>query len=438
MGRSNLTRAYSQAYLFPEIMPEKTTRDGTSSTFIDNMRLPVHRWIRFSAGFSGAWAQHLIENTVSRGKEIRVFDPFAGSGTTLVAAESAGVVSCGVEAHPFIYRIAEAKLARWSDVTLYRKRIQSIKKEAQRIKPDLAPYPKLIRECYTNESLEALDCLRRSVEQQLDDSETSKLVWLTLVGILRKCSHAGTAQWQYVLPKKSKKTPSDPFSAFDSTARMMMADMATSTFDHEFAAGLHQGDARECAEIPDCFANLVVTSPPYPNNYDYADATRLEMCFFQEIQGWGDLQSKVRSNLVRSCTQHVPEKAVDLPDVLSKPILNPILKEIQSVCDELAQVRMTKGGKKTYHLMVACYFHDLAQVWMALRRVCDTPSTVCFVIGDSAPYGVYVPVIEWLGKLALSAGFRSYRFEKTRDRNLKWKNRKHRVPLCEGRLWVEG
>jgi hypothetical protein len=25
-----------------------------------------------------------------------------------------------------------------------------------------------------------------------------------------------------------------------------------------------------------------------------------------------------------------------------------------------------------------------------------------------------------------------------RDRNVKWENRKHRVPLVEGRLWVEG
>jgi hypothetical protein len=63
---------------------------------------------------------------------------------------------------------------------------------------------------------------------------------------------------------------------------------------------------------------------------------------------------------------------------------------------------------------------------------------VCFVVGDSAPYGVYVPVERWLGELALAAGFHSYSFEKTRDRNVKWKNRKHRVPLKEGRLWVEG
>jgi hypothetical protein len=47
-------------------------------------------------------------------------------------------------------------------------------------------------------------------------------------------------------------------------------------------------------------------------------------------------------------------------------------------------------------------------------------------------------VDKWLGELALAAGFKTYKFEKIRDRNTKWKNRKHRVPLHEGILWVEG
>jgi len=201
---------------------------------------------------------------------------------------------------------------------------------------------------------------------------------------------------------------------------------------------LIHGDARDIRDVPSAFANLVVTSPPYPNNYDYADATRLEMSFFQEISGWGDLQDAVRKYLVRSCSQHVPEKAVKLEEVLENETLKPIRDEISAVCKELSTIRLKKGGKKTYHLMVACYFHDLAQVWSQLRRVCATPSEVCYVIGDSAPYGVYVPAIDWLGKLALASGFESYRFEQTRERNTKWKNRKHRVPLCEGRLWVKG
>jgi hypothetical protein len=88
--------------------------------------------------------------------------------------------------------------------------------------------------------------------------------------------------------------------------------------------------------------------------------------------------------------------------------------------------------------MIVLYFLDLANVWRALRRVARDGCLTCFVIGDSAPYGIYVPVDRWLGELALAAGFKSYTFEKTRDRNIKWKNRKHRVPLHEGRLWVCG
>jgi hypothetical protein len=334
--------------------------------------------------------------------------------------------------------LAAAKLARRSDAEAFRERIRTIRDVAVRSRPCLDEYPELIRKCFSDESLGELDQLRSAIEVNDDGSDSSKLAWLGLIGILRSCSHAGTAQWQYVLPKKSKKSPANPFSAFDVLTRTMLRDMAESAVIASPAARLMQGDARDCHNVPTDFATLVVTSPPYPNNYDYADATRLEMCFLREIHGWGDLQSAVRRFLLRSCTQHVPERAVDLQSVLADPVLAPIRAEIEGVCDQLATIRKSKGGKKTYHLMVACYFLDLANVWLALRRVCDSPSKVCFVIGDSAPYGVYVPVIEWLGNLAIAAGFKSFRFDRTRDRNVKWKNRKHRVPLCEGRLWVDG
>jgi hypothetical protein len=46
--------------------------------------------------------------------------------------------------------------------------------------------------------------------------------------------------------------------------------------------------------------------------------------------------------------------------------------------------------------------------------------------------------VNWLGRLAVHAGFDDWKFEKIRDRNVKWKNRKHRVPLVEGRLVIAG
>ena len=412
-------------------------RDATSSTFIDNMKLPVHGWIRYSAGFSAEWVQSVIREK-GCGSATRIFDPFAGSGTTLLAAEQLGIESCGLEAHPFVARMAEAKLAWRSDPEAFRALVKKIKAFASAATTELNAYPKLIRECYDDETLTTLDGLRRAVIEFDDGSPSAKLAWLALTGILRKCSHAGTAQWQYVLPKKSKSAPQTPDAAFDNLSRVIHRDMLNFADRIGPVARLIQGDARTCEGVPDGSANLVVTSPPYPNNFDYADATRLEMSFFGELRSWSELQSKVRRHLLRSCSQHVPERTINLAEILADPVLEPIRAEITDICQQLAEIRLTKGGKKTYHLMVACYFLDLANVWLSLRRVCDSPSDVCFVVGDSAPYGVYVPVIDWLGRLAVAAGFKSFRFERTRDRNVKWKNRKHRVPLCEGRLWVKG
>jgi hypothetical protein len=183
--------------LFPSIIP--TARSEVSSTFADNMRLPVHRWIRFSAGFSGAWAEWLITEAAKQG-ETRVFDPFVGSGTTLVAAENAGVESCGIDTHPFVSRITRAKLARRSDPDVYLAFVRRVQKSALRRKPDVDRYPLLIRRCYSDPVLAQLDVLRQAVEELGDGSPAAELTWLTLVSILRKTSHANTAQWQYVLP----------------------------------------------------------------------------------------------------------------------------------------------------------------------------------------------------------------------------------------------
>ncbi|HEX5443415.1 MAG TPA: hypothetical protein VFW87_06290, partial [Pirellulales bacterium] len=272
-----------------------------------------------------------------------------------------------------------------------------------------------------------------------DGSPAAALCWLALVTALRQCSPVGTAQWQYVLPRKTKARTAEPFAAFERQINTIVSDMAVFQ-DHPNPGGgaIYLDDARLCQTVPDGWADLVITSPPYANNYDYADATRLEMCFFGDIRGWGDLQTAVRERLIRACTQHVASYADRFVGALDSNELAPIRDRLRPICARLAAERETHGGKKTYHAMVAFYFYDLAKVWLALRRVTRSDGRACFVIGDSAPYGVHVPVESLLGELALAAGFRRYWFEKLRDRNTKWKNRKHRVPLQEGRLWVEG
>ncbi len=410
-----------------------------SGTFTDNMKLPVHRWYRYSAGFSAEWVEQLIRQL----SPSSVLDPFAGSGTTLIAAEAAGVLACGYESHPFVAQIATAKSC-WHQSTgkLFDSAKTLLTVASKNQSNDMRDIPDLLRKCYTTEALQQLYALRDAYHSCANqfDPEISKLIWLALTAILRSCSFAGTAQWQYILPNKRKAKSSDPFPAFEQKISDMLEDMSflqKKNCRRDAEVLLH--DARLIPDrIPLNSIDLVITSPPYPNNYDYADATRLEMTFWGEIRGWCDLQHVVRQFIIRSCSQHATAERLQLEKLLADPSVEPIREELSKVCGELAEVRQTKGGKKAYHTMIAAYFCDLSKVFQALRPICKIGSTVCFVIGDSAPYGVYVPVDVWLGKLALAAGFKSFSFEKIRDRNIKWKNRKHEVPLLEGHLWIKG
>jgi site-specific DNA-adenine methylase len=409
---------------------------GHTSTFLNNMRLPIHRWFRYSAGFSAEWVKWML---VERGgRNTRVLDPFVGSGTTCLACDELGVESYGIEAHPFVHRVAQAKLSYITNPECLISKAEKAFALARKANANTEHYPEIIKKCYGQETLDYLDRFRQAVEIEQDGTPEAGLLWMALVSSLRIVSKAGTAPWQYVLPGRRRTVPPSPEITLQKAIQMITDDIRFMAPRAQPLAKLLFDDARKCLNVPDAWATFVITSPPYANNYDYADATRLEMAFLGEIRGWGDLQEKVRRHLVRACSQHVPPKSVNLDEVLEARELAPIRDEIVNVCRELSSVRLERGGKKTYNNMIACYFLDMAQTWTALRRVCDSPSEVCFVIGDSAPYGVYVPVVEWLGKLALASGFDSWEFEKIRDRNNKWKNRKHRVPLCEGHLWVRG
>jgi DNA modification methylase len=438
----------NRIYLFGKSKPafqERSTKatmvanEARSGTFSDNMKLPIHRWFRYSAGFSAEWAKSIIEQEKNSSK-LTVLDPFAGSGTTLLAAEHAGVDSYGLESHPFVARIASTKLL-WHKIDP-KQYVEAINLLVEKSKEGQSKFPPnnstLLARCYSEDSLNKLFALKSEFLEKNKGTPTDQVIWLTITAILRACSHAGTAQWQYVLPNKAKAKVLDPFDAIAAKADQIAQDIEYAKREYSPLAKLIQLDARLPSDIPENSIDLVVTSPPYPNNYDYADATRLEMTFWGEIEGWSDLNEKVRKHIIRSCSQHSSADRINLNEVLESELLTPISDEISAACNELAEVRKTKGGKKTYHTMIAAYFLDLAQIFHRLRSLCKDGSRLCFVVGDSAPYGVYVPAEEWLGKLAIHAGFKSYTFEKIRDRNVKWKNRKHDVPLHEGRLWIQG
>jgi len=419
-----------------QMMPAiKASRRGT---FVDNMAMPIHRWFRYSAGFAAEWVEQVLTEW-GIGRQHIVLDPFVGSGTVPVVCDTRGTRSLGVEAHPFVARICKGKLLWEVPPEQVEDFAARVLVRAKKRESNTVSYPPLIKRSFDVDALASLDAMKHAWLDLQDESPASELVWLAMTAILRPTSKAGTAQWQYILPNKTKKRVTAPFPALRQQIEMMKTDLQwMQARAGRSLAEIIPGDARTLSDNTAYEVDAVITSPPYANNYDYADALRFEMTFWGEVNGWGDIHNVVRKHLIVSSSQHSSRERLKLADLLESDAVAPIHAQLKLVVERLAEVREDHGGKKHYHTMVAAYCRDISLVLQQLRRVCKPGSRMCWVIGDSAPYGVYCPIEKWIAELAIAVGFKTYHFDKLRDRNTKWKNRKHQVPLKEGLLWIEG
>ena len=140
----------------------------------------------------------------------------------------------------------------------------------------------------------------------------------------------------------------DPFFTFEKKVNEMYLDMLRLQRRNTSVVNslILLENARGIMSIPEGWGDLVITSPPYANNYDYADAIRFEMTFLGDITGWTDLQESVRKNLVRACTQHVSKLGNEIDELLSNKKLSRIHQELVEVFLKLKAERLTHGGKK--------------------------------------------------------------------------------------------
>src|SRR5207253_1288413 len=120
------------------------------------------------------------------------------------------------------------------------------------------------------------------------------LKW-SLLGTLRECAVVKVG-WPYQRPGVARvPRQGDADRAFVRRARWMAEDLAATPAPS--AAAVHHGDARMsvawAAALDGRVAQGVVSSPPYLNNFDYADATRLELYFWGVARSWRDMTERV-------------------------------------------------------------------------------------------------------------------------------------------------
>lgn len=414
-------------------------------TFKDSMKAPIFRWFRYPAGYSYKFVFESFDIfDVSSGDH--VYDPFSGTGTTLICAKYRDINAYGVEAHSFVHWVADVKLYWEFDYETLRHIIYNVSKEIrERVhteKPATTTeglFPDLIYKCYHPDDLKELLIIRNFIDQWDGNPHARDLLKLALTDALRGAAVAQTG-WPYIKPRKQPEShpPQKALTVFMNTLSEMLSDLRNVS-DHDTSSQQINklSDSRMKQDLETGQVDFAITSPPYLNNYDYADRTRLETYFWGITQSWRDITRQFRDKLMVAATTQITRSAHDIETVLSSEIkeIDPMLfEQLQSSITRLSQLRLQKSGKKNYDLMVALYFNDILKVLQETYRVLKKNSYFCLVLGDSAPYGEYIPTDEYIGKLALGTGFSEYRYHQLRQRGGKWRAnpQRHSVKLREG------
>ena len=405
-------------------------------SFKDSKREPIHRWFVYPAGYSYKLVHAKIKEYNLNGDSV-ILDPFLGSGTTTLASMAVGVHSIGIEAHKFVANMARTKCIRYEnhydDLTNAYKHLQKSITASNASNVDYQ-FPDLIYKCFDKKNLGNLTMIRDIVFGMAGLERD--FFTLALVSTLRHASTAGTG-WPYIAPSKyaSKKIHVDAIAKFYEQCNIMLNDISTLNRPKSNTK-IHIADSMKMSKlVGDDTINLVITSPPYLNNYDYADRTRMETYFLGIYKSWNNISKDVRDKLMISATTQINK--IRMNEVFGMPTVKALSpsahKTLTNAINLMAVKKTEKSGKKNYDMMTTGYFEGIAKTMINAFNVTRKGGHFVLVLGDSAPYGVHVATDTLIAKLGCAAGFKKSNVTVIRKRGDKWKNnpQRHNVKLRE-------
>ncbi len=422
-----------------------TSAKSEYGSFRDSLRAPIHRWFTYPAGYSHKLVEAKIDE-YGLGAGSTIADPFLGTGTTSLVAKMVGVNSIGVEAHGFVHWVAKTKMRSSYDLDELAQSIHQATQRAEMLAGRVQwtdIWPPLIYKCFTEDNLAQLSALRQSILELDATPHVRDFLKLALTSTLRVVTTAG-AGWPYIAPSKrhAKKVVKHALQEFKARCDLMLSDIQQAQLGLPHSShDIILGDARKLASyVEGETIDLILTSPPYLNNYDYADRTRLETYFWGIYDSWADITSGVRDHLIMAATTQVRMAGMNgIRECQGiRQVDGQIHRDLSSIIQRLEDMRAVRSGKKTYDYVVAGYFEDMLQVLEGAREILKSGGHFALVLGDSAPYGVHVPTEELVGRLAVAIGFSSYEIEPLRTRGGKWGHnpQRHKVPLRESILTI--
>jgi len=234
----------------------------------ETVRLPIHYIHPYPAKFIGALPRELI-SLLHPGDDGYVLDPFCGCGTTLVEAALAGLPSIGIDLHPLATLITKVKTTPLA---------HSIAPVAHglvaRARNKLGKYqvPEIpnVDHWFSKEIQQALAGLIEEINSypSADARDALKIALSSI--IVRVSRQESDTRYAAIDKDTNAEATFDLFMRASQRVDLALMGAYGSLFTKEAKTRVITKDILkvDAADIPEKIS-LIVTSPPYPNAYEY-------------------------------------------------------------------------------------------------------------------------------------------------------------------------
>ena len=196
-----------------------------------------------------------------------VFDPFCGSGTALVEAQRAGLKSVGVDLNPIACLISRVKTGKLGNNFLeFAKQIAD--RAEDRYSSDYVTIPEIpnLNHWFKVDVQKALSAIMYEISAAKIAEDTKSAMLFSLSSIIVRVSNQ-ESDTRYAAVEKRVEAQ-DVFKSFYAACKKLALAKQEVTFDTSVKV-IENNILEVSPESIGDSVGLVITSPPYPNAYEY-------------------------------------------------------------------------------------------------------------------------------------------------------------------------
>lgn len=402
----------AQLKVFNELETELPMFSGTSFGnqvhFQNAYQTPVQRWFPYREGYSTRLVNAFIKELKITGN---VFDPFSGSGTTLLASRTNNLHSFGIDVNPIsvLVAIVENEQYNYYEIEIFSleiERIKSLSKSNQTPKTSF----ELANKVFNKNILESLLQLKKHIKE-IENEKIKNLFFVAWLSIIEDVSNV-KKEGNGIKYKNRKRTqtgyinidkdvweeqtfPDDKFS-FVKTKLIKHLETILTDIKNNYGScvkkpRIFKGSSLEFDKFFPDEIEFTFFSPPYCNCFDYFEIHKVELWLGDFVSNKEEFRL-LRNTGFRSNTNSLNHKSINYE--------NENVENLISLFDN------EKLWNSKIPLVVRGYFDDTHTLLNKLFQQTKHGGYVGIVIGNSAYSSVIIPSDILIADIAKEIGFK--------------------------------